>query len=610
MNRLFACSIAVLGLVLAACQAMPAPPARTPESTVAPQTPTPSPASAQPPVAVGNVEVMLRGWLNAPDAGIKLVSAEPVEWPDACLGLPAQGEVCAQVGTPGYKITFEVNDGRYVIHTNDTADSAAFRFRVATAPAPMIGDGLVTWTGQNALEQGSCVIAAIGAAAIAISNCSDRPVQANFMRVQNVQALQTYAASFVSFKADTPAGKITFNGKGSVQPTPAEQRMIAEIASLMYQEASMGRSGASWGNAITLQREGTSPACVNVLATGEVNVWSCMPNDAGIVTRLNPSGLDRLYRWIDSFTPFEATVEEPDKITMQFSGRGSKEASEEDKQAIRTFTESLIGEVREANPAPNAVRIALPLVLPEGLDWAPAMSSASAVTFTARAEDPNNREFRWVEVRGSLEPFPPITEPGTSIELRGQTAQVHNFGEGHVVMWKEENTHYAVWSSLSQTETVAIAGSLVPMQYEMFNQIMRERAQQSGNAGASAIKTKVLQALNGRDYPTLQSVMADPFAISYWGSESVTLSPAKAIDELRTNLISPEATLAPPSTEASSSSIGFMVDLEPGVKLAGISVLKGFGSDGKGKAILIFARDSAGREFWHSMIYAMNGFAE
>jgi hypothetical protein len=371
----------------------------------------------------------------------------------------------------------------------------------------------------------------------------------------------------------------------------------------------MGQPGASWANAITLQREGSLPACINVLATGEVNVNSCQPDDAGISTRLNPSGLDQLYRWIDSFTAFEYAVEGADKITMQFSGRGANEASEEDKQAIRTFVESLIGEVREANPVPNAVRIALPVMMPEGLEWVPAVSSASAVSFTARAEDPANREFRWVEVRGTLEALPKPNEQATDVQLRGQSGKVYNFGEGHVVMWQEANTHYAVWSSFSQTETVEIAGGLVPMPYEMFNQLMRERAQQGDNTGAESIEAKVQRALTERDYATLQTLMADLFAIGYWRSEGVTLSPAQAIDELRANLLSPTATLQFMGAEALAA-IQLPVDLGSGVKLAGASVAKGTGPDGKGEALLIFGRDSAGREFWHSMIYAMNGFAE
>ncbi len=473
--------ITAMGLLLAACAAPP--PARLPEATVVPQTPTPMTAAtteapaaptSEPPAAARNMELMLRGWLNTPDAPIKLVSAEPQEWPDACLGLPVQGEMCAQAITPGYKLTFEANGGQYVVHT----DPEAYRFRVAAAPLPAIGDKLLTWTGQKTPEEGSCATADIGTQAMSVGDCGGTPVQANFMREQNAQAMRNYATQYASFEADTPAGKVAFNGTGDTQPTPADQRMIAELAELMFREAYMGRPGAAWANAITLQREGAMPACVTVLATGEVNVNSCQPDGAGISTRLNSGGLEQLYGWIDGFTPFEMTEDGADKITLQFSGRGPTEAGEADRQVIRTFTENLIGEMREANPDPNGLRIALPIMLPEGLDWAPALSSASAVSFTARAEDPQNREFRWVEVRGLLGEMPKLNEQGTTVQLRGQDGTVYNFGEGHVVMWQEENTHYAVASSFSQTETVEIAGGLVPMQYEMFNQIMRERAQQ------------------------------------------------------------------------------------------------------------------------------------
>ena len=38
---------------------------------------------------------------------IQVVQATAVEWPDACLGIPATDEMCAQVITPGFVITLE-----------------------------------------------------------------------------------------------------------------------------------------------------------------------------------------------------------------------------------------------------------------------------------------------------------------------------------------------------------------------------------------------------------------------------------------------------------------------------------------------------------------------
>jgi hypothetical protein len=80
-----------------------------------------------------------------------------------------------------------------------------------------------------------------------------------------------------------------------------------------------------------------------------------------------------------------------------------------------------------------------------------------------------------VEVQGSVEALPTPPEPGTPVRLRGAGGTGYSLGDGHVVMWLENGTHYAVSAPLSLTETVAIASGLVPMQLEQFEQVMRER---------------------------------------------------------------------------------------------------------------------------------------
>lgn len=49
---------------------------------------------------------------------IGVVSIEPVDWPDACLGLPGPNEACAQVITPGLRVILSVADRTYEYHTN------------------------------------------------------------------------------------------------------------------------------------------------------------------------------------------------------------------------------------------------------------------------------------------------------------------------------------------------------------------------------------------------------------------------------------------------------------------------------------------------------------
>lgn len=40
------------------------------------------------------------------------------EWPDSCIGLPEQGEVCARVITPGLEVTIFINGIHHVYHSN------------------------------------------------------------------------------------------------------------------------------------------------------------------------------------------------------------------------------------------------------------------------------------------------------------------------------------------------------------------------------------------------------------------------------------------------------------------------------------------------------------
>ncbi len=58
------------------------------------------------------------------DATITVVALEAVDWPDSSLGCPVEGELYAQVITPGYRLVVEVDGARTEIHT-DLAGNAA-----------------------------------------------------------------------------------------------------------------------------------------------------------------------------------------------------------------------------------------------------------------------------------------------------------------------------------------------------------------------------------------------------------------------------------------------------------------------------------------------------
>jgi hypothetical protein len=58
---------------------------------------------------------------------IQLVETVPVDWTDACLGLPTAGESCAQVVTSGFRVVVETGGTSYEFRTN--RDSSLVRPR-------------------------------------------------------------------------------------------------------------------------------------------------------------------------------------------------------------------------------------------------------------------------------------------------------------------------------------------------------------------------------------------------------------------------------------------------------------------------------------------------
>lgn len=55
---------------------------------------------------------------NLPAEEINVISFDPIEWPDSCLGVEQEGIVCAPVITPGYKITLDANGIPFEFHTD------------------------------------------------------------------------------------------------------------------------------------------------------------------------------------------------------------------------------------------------------------------------------------------------------------------------------------------------------------------------------------------------------------------------------------------------------------------------------------------------------------
>src|SRR5512138_1600769 len=108
MKTLIAVFLLLICLGITACgpaEAAPASPdPSNPEPTTTPEIFMPLPADQR---AFEAVRSALGQQLGVDPLTITLVKVEPVDWPDSCLGLPGADEMCAQMITPGFRVTVQ-----------------------------------------------------------------------------------------------------------------------------------------------------------------------------------------------------------------------------------------------------------------------------------------------------------------------------------------------------------------------------------------------------------------------------------------------------------------------------------------------------------------------
>jgi hypothetical protein len=73
-----------------------------------------------PPDVALNVQNYISETMNVPPENIEIKNVEQKDWPNACLGLPEGDEVCAEAITPGWLLTFNVNDQEYKYRVDQT----------------------------------------------------------------------------------------------------------------------------------------------------------------------------------------------------------------------------------------------------------------------------------------------------------------------------------------------------------------------------------------------------------------------------------------------------------------------------------------------------------
>lgn len=99
------------GLALASCSSNQSPQA-TPEN--------PALEEALPPDVALNVQNFVSESLVVPVESIQIENVEKKDWPNGCLGLPQGDEACVEAITPGWLLTFNINNQEYRYRVDET----------------------------------------------------------------------------------------------------------------------------------------------------------------------------------------------------------------------------------------------------------------------------------------------------------------------------------------------------------------------------------------------------------------------------------------------------------------------------------------------------------
>lgn len=189
------------------------------------------------PGALDAVQKALADELALPMDQVTLQEYREVQWPDACLGFPEPGEVCAQTITPGYLMIFKTPDGMLEVHSNRGGDH--YRY---TPAQPQAGDRPVVavWERSGGIA-GICQRLFLYAdGGYLLQECIRNKLLAQGdLEPEALEQLKQWSGRYQSFawKVNLPAGSadmfndsLRFTGQG--QETASEQEQEAMFNTL------------------------------------------------------------------------------------------------------------------------------------------------------------------------------------------------------------------------------------------------------------------------------------------------------------------------------------------------------------------------------------------
>lgn len=122
-------------------------------------------------------------------------------------------------------------------------------------------------------------------------------------------------------------------------------------------------------------------------------------------------------------------------------------------------------------------------------------------------------------------------------------------------------------------------------------------------AGVDEVIDQLKKALETKDEGALATLMTDPWLVGFYQSEGLSLTKAKAIEQLRRNYLGPGKVFVDLSVDARDL-LGKNAVLPPEVMQVVYST--GWGPDQSDDAFLLIVRDAQGKAHWGGMLYVFD----
>jgi hypothetical protein len=255
---------------------------------------------------------------------VEIAQVTTANWPNSCLGLPAEGEICAMMITPGYAVSLAVAGQRYEFRTDESGQ----RIRLASAPRVETGEALLTWRDSQSFS-----VLVVGTENVTFGRRGGPMLTVPLTNPDRAGELMVFLGTYAPLQKQTAAGEVVLRSVGTTASSPAQQRMIAEWARMVREEAEQGMALPDADRVLVWERTGgIAGFCDQVVIgrTGTAIAYDCSTGTSKMISRLalQPDELAELYTWMDRHEPFywesdtNGAVADAMDVTIDFKGAG------------------------------------------------------------------------------------------------------------------------------------------------------------------------------------------------------------------------------------------------------------------------------------------------